>query len=151
MKRTTIIGGLALAALLLGMAPVADAQGPVDPLAGTAWWVEDIQGGGVIDNAHTTVEFAEDGRVGGDGGCNRYMGSYERDGDALSFGRLAGTLKACPPALMNQERRFHGAMEQVRGWRIDPRTGLLHLLDEAGDTVIRAARVREEPAPDGEA
>ena len=45
-------------------------------LTGTSWWVEDIEGGGVIDNSRVTVEFVEDGRVAGNASCNRYMGGY---------------------------------------------------------------------------
>jgi heat shock protein HslJ len=120
-----------------------------DPLTGTSWWVEDIAGGGVIDNSRTTVEFVEPGRVAGRGGCNRYMGGYERDGDALSFGPLAGTMMACPEALMNQEQRFYQAMEQVTAWHIDADTDLLHLLDEAGGTVVRASRLDDDAEPAG--
>jgi heat shock protein HslJ len=47
-------------------------------------------------------------------------------------------MMACPPALAEQEQRFHAALAQVRGWRIA--NGLLHLTDEAGTTVIRASQ-----------
>jgi heat shock protein HslJ len=118
-----------------------------DPLTGTNWQVEDIDGGGVIDRSPATVQFPEPGRVAGNSSCNRYMGGYEREGESLTFGALAGTMMACPEALMNQERRFYEAMEQVTGWRIDPQTDLLHLLNEAGETIIRASRMpAEDPA-----
>ncbi len=121
-----------------------------DPLTGTRWLVEDISGAGVIDRARTTVEFVEPGRVAGRGGCNRYMGGYELDGESLDFAPLASTMMACPEALMNQEQRFFETMEQVQAWRIDARTGLLHLLDAADETVVRASRIEEaqEPASD---
>jgi heat shock protein HslJ len=118
-----------------------------DLLTGTSWQVEDIDGGGVIDGSPATVQFPEPGRVAGNSSCNRYMGGYERDGQSLSFGALAGTMMACPDSLMNQERHFYEAMEQVTGWRIDPQTDLLHLVNEAGDTIIRASRLpAEDPA-----
>ena len=113
-------------------------------LTGTSWWVEDIGGAGVVDRSRSTVEFFEPGRVAGSTGCNRYTGGYEREGATLKFGVLAGTMMACPEALMNQEQRFHEAMGQVAAWRIDPRTDLLHLLDESGATVIRASRRHED-------
>lgn len=118
-----------------------------DSLTGTSWLVEDIAGGGVIDRSAATVEFPEPGRVGGNASCNRYMGGYELDGDSITFGNLAGTMMACPEALMNQEQRFHQAMGSVTGWRIDSDTGLLHLLDEAGETVIRASAKSDAEAP----
>ena len=115
-----------------------------DPLTGTSWWVEDIGGAGVVDRSRSTVEFFEPGKVAGNSGCNRYTGGYERDGDVLKFGNLAGTMMACPDALMDQERRFHQAMAQVSSWRIDPQTDLLHLLDAGGETMIRASRLPED-------
>lgn len=129
---------------MMGMDDELDQLDQLDPLTGTSWWVEDIGGGGVVDRSRSTVEFFQAGRVAGNSGCNRYSGGYERNGEALSFGMLAGTMMACPEALMNQERRFYDAMSQVTAWRIDPRTDLLHLLDAAGETVIRASRLPED-------
>jgi heat shock protein HslJ len=138
---------LSLAALgLAACAPEAGPEGeptvPEQNLIGTEWWVEDIEGGGVIDNSHTTIAFPEAGRVAGDGGCNRYMGPVEIDGDRMSFGPLAGTLMACPEALMNQDRKFHQALGKVAQWEIRE-TGLLHLLDAEGATVVRAWKVEQ--------
>jgi heat shock protein HslJ len=116
-------------------------EASADELTGSEWWVEDILGGGVVDRSQTTIQFVEPRRVAGNSGCNRYMGGYELSGDRLSFGALAGTMMACPEALMNQEQRFHQAMTQVSQWRIDPDTGLLHLVDESGETVIRASKI----------
>jgi heat shock protein HslJ len=107
-------------------------------LEGTAWWVEDISGRGVIDNSHTTIEFTDDGRVIGDTGCNRYFGSYEAVAGLIHFGPLAGTRKACHAALMDQERAFFEAMTKISSWRI-METGLLHLSDKEGNDMIRAA------------
>lgn len=111
-------------------------------LIDTEWWVEDIDGRGVIDRAHTTLHFLEDGRVAGDTGCNRYMGSAEVSGTSISFSPMAGTRKACVPALMDQEMRFYQAIAKVVSWEV-PDTGLLHLRDADGKTVIRAWRVKE--------
>jgi putative lipoprotein len=112
-------------------------------LPGTAWWVEDILSAGVIDRARTTIAFNEDGRAAGNGGCNRFTGSYTLDGAGISFGPMAGTMMACPDALMNQDRRFHEALGQVTRWRIDAQTGLLHLENQDGETLIRASALPE--------
>jgi putative lipoprotein len=108
-------------------------------LAGTAWWVEDIAGTGVIDSSHTTIQFAEDGKVAGSTGCNRYFGSAEIDGSSISFGPLAGTRKMCPASLMDQEMKFFKAMGNVKSWEI-AETDLLHLRDADGDGLLRASR-----------
>ena len=111
-------------------------------LTGSEWWVEDIDGKGVIDRSHTTLHFLEQGAVAGDTGCNRYRGSVEISGASISFGPMAGTRKACVPALMDQETKFYQAIAKVVSWEV-PDTGLLHLQDADGKTVIRAWRVEE--------
>ena len=114
------------------------AANPHSSLAGTIWQVEDISGAGVVDDSHTTLAFGGDHRVAGDSGCNRYFGDYEASGQSLKFGMLAGTLRACAEALMDQETRFQKAMGQVHSWRVNEH-GLLELLDADGNVLIRAA------------
>jgi putative lipoprotein len=111
-------------------------------LTGTSWWAEDIANRGVIDNSHTTIEFHADGRVSGDTGCNQYTGSVTIQGDELRFGLLATTMRACPEALMDQERKFLEATKQVRTFEI-AETGLLYLRDETGKTMLRLSRIEE--------
>ena len=103
------------------------------------WLAEDILGGGVIDNAQTTLEIAEDGRVSGRGGCNGYGGTATIDGDKLSFSPLAATQMACAEALMNQEQKFFDALGRVATFRLVPAEQKLLLLDADGETVVRLA------------
>ena len=111
-------------------------------LAGTAWWVEDIDGHGVIDMSHTSIEFTDDGRVVGDTGCNRYFGGVDIDGPNMTFGPLAGTRKAFAEPLMDQEMKFYQAMGEVSSWEVAA-TGLLHLRDSSGKNMIRASATTE--------
>ena len=111
-------------------------------LIDTEWWVEDIGGKGVIDMSHTTLQFLEQGGVAGDTGCNRYRGSAEVSGTSISFGPMAGTRKACAPSLMDQEMKFYQAIAKVVSWEVAD-TGLLHLKEANGNTIIRAWRVEE--------
>jgi heat shock protein HslJ len=146
LKRMANVAAWCLVLGLAAVSAVADqhvdaGDEAADGLVGSEWWVEDILGGGVVDRSRTTIQFVEAQRVAGNSGCNRYMGGYELSGKALSFGVLAGTMMACPEALMNQEQRFHQAMSQVATWRVDSETGLLYLADESGETVIRASRM----------
>lgn len=83
------------------------------PLSGTKWLVEDINGRGVIGNAQTTIEFADDGLVSGSTAVNRYSGKAILDGNKIHFGPLAMTRRAGPPALMDQEQRFVKILEMV--------------------------------------
>ena len=71
-------------------------------------------------------------RVSASGGCNRHSGSYESDGDRLTFGRMAGTLMACPTG-METEKQFLEALGRTSKARIARRH--LELLDAAGNVV----------------
>lgn len=100
------------------------------------WLVEDIAGRGVVDRAQTTIQFTDDGAVSGSTCVNRYRGQAKIDGDSISFGPLAATRRAGPPALMEQETKFLKAISTVKRYRIEA-TGLLFLIDEAGESVLR--------------
>lgn len=104
------------------------------------WLTEDISGGGVIDRLQTVLEIAPDGKVSGTGGCNRFAGTATIKGDSIGFGALAATMMACPPASMDQERKFFDALKSVRRWSIDPTRQKLVLLDAAGKPLVVLAR-----------
>ena len=115
----------------------------VDPLvaslqAGT-WVVEDILGGGIIDNSRVTLDFREQD-VGGRASCNSYQGSWSLEDGRLSIANVAVTMMACPEALMNQEQRFLDALASADGVRFDE-TGALFLTSGGGDVI----RARKEP------
>jgi heat shock protein HslJ len=99
------------------------------------WLAEDINGGGVIDRLQTTLELGGDGKVTGMGGCNRYTGKAILKDDAITFGPMASTRMACSPAIMDQETRFHAALETVRSWHVA--RGKLFLRDQSGHVVLR--------------
>jgi putative lipoprotein len=104
-------------------------------LTGGTWLAEDIRGGGVIDNARSTIAIAPDGAVTGSGGCNRLMGLAKVEAGALTVGPLATTRMACVPALMDQERKFLAALEATRSYRFEG--AVLRFYDAAGTELIR--------------
>ena len=106
------------------------------PLAG-AWLAEDIGGAGVVDNLQTTLEIAADGKVSGNGGCNRFTGSATIEGDKIAFGDLGSTMMACEEAAMDQEMKFHAALAAARTFQIDAEQKKLFLSDEAGKVVAQ--------------
>jgi heat shock protein HslJ len=119
--RTAIIGIAALAmvggcarevALVKGVEPVVQGS-----LEGGPWLVEDLNGGGMIDNARIDLTFdpGDHGTSGvyGKSGCNRFRGSWTQTGSTVKFGPLAGTMMACAPALMELEQKFLKTMEAV--------------------------------------
>lgn len=105
------------------------------------WLAESIRRGGVIDNLQTVLEITADGRVSGSGGCNRITGKADISGNRISFAPMASTRMACVPAVMNQEAKFLGALNDVRRWRIDGPRGKLILLDGRDNEVLLLARM----------
>lgn len=58
-------------------------------------------------------------RVSGYSGCNRFMGSYETDGGAMTLGPLAGTRMACPGKEGQQpEQEVLQALQEVDSYAI---------------------------------
>lgn len=105
------------------------------------WLVEDIDGGGVIDRLQTTLKVSADGKVTGMGGCNRYAGSANIDGNTIKFLPMGSTRMACSPAVMKQEAKFHATLEKVTAWRIDQAQKKLVLLDNGGFDLMRLSKM----------
>jgi heat shock protein HslJ len=126
-------------AVVIGIAGCASSMStPVESDLAGAWMVEYIGERPVIDNSPATIEFAGNGRVGGNASCNRFVGEYVLSGSSLSFGKLGATKMMCPPALMEQEARFLAALEWVA--KAQMRDGLLNLLDAKDGVVFKASR-----------
>lgn len=80
------------------------------------------------------VLHSRDQRVSGSGGCNRITGDYALSGSELTFGRMAGTMMACPEG-MQTESEFLEALPRVAGWRL---VGVhLELIDRGGTLLAR--------------
>src|SRR5690349_16376422 len=74
----------------------------------------------LMDYSHLTITLGEDGRAYGNGGCNHWFAPYTLEGDKLTFGKIGSTRKLCAPALMEQEKRFLQALENVQRWDVSP-------------------------------
>lgn len=107
---------------------------PATLLQGREWIVEDIAGGGVIDRSRVTLAFGADGRVAGRASCNTYTAQYTLTGETLTVSPAATTMMACVPALEEQERRFLGALRDVRRFELSD-TGALVLHTADGRTL----------------
>ncbi len=126
---------IAVAAVLAVVAARPAAAQQTAPVG--KWLAEDISGGGVVDRLQTTLEIAETGQVSGSGGCNTYRGTAEFSITAINFAALTSTKKACAPAAMEQETKFHKALGEVKAWRIDAGSRKLTLLDAKGTELVR--------------
>lgn len=108
---------------------IAAASVPAE-LVGT-WLAEDISGRGVMDFLQTTLEINDDGTYSGFAGCNSYTGVFSLSSGILAFGPVASTRKMCPPAVMDQERKFFDVLKTGLSWTID---GTKLLLAKPGTT-----------------
>ena len=105
------------------------------PLLGAEWQIENVDGGGVIDNSHATLLFLRDGRLAGSATCNRIIGSYKSSGQTLSIEPAGTTMMACPQALMNQERKLLDLLPKITQFRMDG-TGALVLSTGDGRMIV---------------
>ncbi len=96
-----------------------------DPgLAGTHWKVLSYNNGkqavvSLIGGTRITADFAEDGRVSGSAGCNRYFSTYEIAGESINIGRAGTTRKLCraPEGVMDQESAYLRALNSAATYR----------------------------------
>lgn len=100
-------------------------------LAGSEW--------GFANSDTRYVQFKADGKVLGNGGCNRFFGRYENGTEnQLTFSTLGSTRMACPQPIMQKENEFLGFMEKTTSMNLD---GVrLSLFDSAGDLLVELVR-----------
>ncbi len=117
----------------------ATASGPSpDALYGRRWLLEDIEGAGVIDNLNSPIRFNPIGTASGHAGCNRFSGGVVLGAGTIDVGPLATTRRACAEPVMDQERRFLGALARSEQWQLGD-DGLLRLTAADGRGLLRFA------------
>lgn len=102
------------------------------------WIAERIQGHQVSSKFQTTLDIAEDGKISGSGGCNRYMGGMEIKEYTIKVLPAGSTMMACPPLMMKQDSQFHKALAMVTSWQI--KKDKLILIDAKNREVLRLKR-----------
>ncbi len=128
----TLLSFLALASCVTST--LAQEDEPV-ALVGAEWLVEDIASRGVIDRAHTTLIFSQEGRLTGNTACNKYFADYRFTESELLVGDAGATKRLCAPAIMDQERQFLTVLHNVRRYEIDD-TDALILSANDGTTIV---------------
>lgn len=89
------------------------------------WMVEEIGGKAIVAGSKPTIFFGPDGRVNGNGSCNRFFGEYALNGEGLTISDLGSSRMACEQPLMNQENIFMETLGAVSGFAIDPENRLV--------------------------
>ena len=110
---------LSVVALTLAAVAATAARAETEPLAGSEWRPVEIEGVEVAEDVETFIRFGEDGKVEGNGGCNRFFGSVEIDGETLAFGPLAATKMLCPGPASETEDRFFAALAEATAFHRD--------------------------------
>lgn len=88
----------------------------------------------VVEGAMITLLLAA-GQAGGFGSCNSYGGTYQVDGNNISFGEITSTLVACAnDDLTQQEQRYFEALEAASSYELDG--DQLRLLDANGEGLL---------------
>jgi heat shock protein HslJ len=135
------VSAIAVAALMAAGSEVPGQSADVE-LTGRTWRAETIMGRPVIDSSDSTITFEADGRVHGQGGCNRYFGAATIAGEQVSFGSIGSTKMACAPALMDQEAHFFQILESAERWSVDEH-GMLLIHSAGADEPSRFAPFEE--------
>lgn len=135
MRKMMVALGVAVA--LTHSAALAHAE--TEPgLFEVTWRAEDIGGSGVLDNLASTVAISVSGLVSGSGGCNRLTSSAKVDGDAIAIAPVSSTRMLCPPAVMDQEKKFLDALVNARAYKIEG--SFLRLFGEDGSELMRLVK-----------
>ena len=100
------------------------------------WRITEMVDAQIPDDIVVTLTFGRDGAFYG-GACNRFRGAYHLQRNSLSFGRVAGTLMACPEPQMTVERKLFETLDRVKGFTVT-RAGSLWLRDSEGNALIVA-------------
>jgi putative lipoprotein len=87
-----------------------------------------------VDGSTITLMLAG-GQAGGSGGCNSYGGTYQVDGNSITFGEMTRTEMAClEEGVTEQEQRFFEALETASEYRVEG--DQLHITYDGGNGLM---------------
>ena len=89
-----------------------------DPLAGTKWQLETLNGQDRLPGSVVTLEFA-DQRLSGSAGCNSYGAGYQIKGEEIVIDAVAMTEMACADeGVMGQESTYTQLLGEVKKFSV---------------------------------
>jgi heat shock protein HslJ len=103
------------------------------------WVATTIGGTAVVPGTTIDASFADDGRITGTAGCNRYSAPCTRDGERIAIGPTVATRMYCgaPEGIMEQEAAYFAALARASGIRFGEDT--LTLVDAGGAQLVSFA------------
>ncbi len=99
-----------------------------------AWLITEINGKPIIAGSSPGLNFETDGKVNGNGSCNRFFGGYRLSGEGLTVGSVGASMMMCDEALMNQEGQIFKVLKELACFGI-PGDGKLILRTNDGRTM----------------
>ncbi len=144
LRLAVVLAGLAVAGFVGANdgPPVTASGGAARELWGTAWRLGDLGGTSVLERVQATLAFPEVGRVAGHASCNRFFGPVALSGTAIAFGPLGATRRSCAEAVMAQEQRYLGALEEAERFTLDGSVLLIHY--QGSDEPLRFTRLERD-------
>jgi heat shock protein HslJ len=83
-----------------------------------AWLITEINGKPIIAASSPGLNFETDGKVNGNGSCNRFFGGYQLSGEGLTVGSVGASMMMCDEALMDQEGQIFKVLKELAGFGI---------------------------------
>jgi heat shock protein HslJ len=83
-----------------------------------AWLITEINGKPIIAGSSPGLKFETDGKVNGNGSCNRFFGGYQLSGEGLTVGSVGASMMMCDEALMDQEGQIFKVLKELTGFGI---------------------------------
>jgi heat shock protein HslJ len=117
---------------------VASPEGLPTGLENTQWSLVSFGDSGaqqpLVEGSTITLTLAG-GQVGGTGGCNSYGGTYQVDGNSISFSEMVRTEMAClEEGVTEQEQRYFNALETAGEYRVEG--DQLHITYDGGNGLM---------------
>lgn len=98
----------------------SSASSDTQPLQGTSWVLDQLNGNELIPDSEITLQFSED-EISGSAGCNTYNAEYEAGSDgSLSIPEVARTAMDCPSpeGILDQEAAYLEALWTAATYQI---------------------------------
>lgn len=124
--------------LATGLSATDDARASKLQLAGSEWGIEFIEGGKGRDGIEPFVQFAGEGIIRGNSGCNKFSGTYSLNGYMLEVSPLVSSKDICLNDGMDLEYRFLTALESSH--RVDGDHLKLELFNSQGRLLLTLTR-----------
>lgn len=103
------------------------------------WRIIAIGGKPIVRHSKPTLSFDREGRIHGNGSCNRYFGSFKLTGEGLSISETGASRMMCEQPLMDQEHNLLRGLESVGQFKVAS-SGSLRLLDKEGRIAVSLRR-----------